>query len=126
MAAPRCKFQVLPLNRENQEPEPTSHQSYRRESVELRTTRTTRKRNRWIVMRCDLRLRFHHDFFGDPSDSASVLAFGLVDIVLLESMSRGRPIMFRWKMKYKRESSVAAKRFFVTKRGVASRAEGRV
>ena len=32
--------------------------------------------------------------------------------------------MFRWKMKYKRESSVAAKRFFVTKRGVASRVEG--
>src|SRR5256885_2549560 len=89
MAAPRCKFQVLPLKRENQEPEPTSHQSYRRESVELRTTRTTRKRNRWIAMRCDLRLRFHHDFFGDPSDVASVLAFGLVDIVLLGKHVKG-------------------------------------
>jgi hypothetical protein len=32
-------------------------------------------------MRCDLRLRFHHDFRG-PFGVASELVFGLVDIVL--------------------------------------------
>jgi hypothetical protein len=77
-------------------------------------------------MRCDLRLRFHHDFLWDPSDGASVLALGLVDIVLLGKHVKGEAIMFRWKMKYKRESSVASKRFFATKRELASRAEGRV
>jgi hypothetical protein len=40
-------------------------------------------------MRCDLRLRFHHDFVWDPSDVASVLAFGLVDIVLLGKYAKG-------------------------------------
>ena len=40
-------------------------------------------------MRCDLRLRFHHDFLWDPSDVASALAFGLVDIVLLGKHVKG-------------------------------------
>src|SRR5215467_6201259 len=88
MAAPRCRPHWSPLNRENHERPPTSQESYRRERVELRTTRTTRKRNRWIVILCHLRLRFHHDFRG-PSDGASALVFGLVDIVLLRKHAKG-------------------------------------
>src|ERR1043166_9574631 len=93
MAAPRCNSHVWPLKRENQEPPPTSQASYRRERVELRTTRATIKRNRWITMRCHLRLRFHHDFRG-PSDGASALVVGLVDIAAPgKGMQKGWPIM---------------------------------
>src|SRR6478752_7969827 len=120
MAAPRCRPHWLPLKRENHERPPTSQESYRRERVEFRTTRPTTKRNTQIAMRCDLRLRFHHDFRG-PSAVASDLVFGLVDIVLLGKYAKGLLIM----LPLNREIQAVKQRgrqkdFFVTKPEIAS------
>ena len=68
-------------------------------------------------MRCDLRLRFHHDFRG-PFGVASELVFGLVDIVLLGKVcAKGWPIMLPLNIEIQDGKHRASEKIFCNEAG---------